>query len=49
MYSVWLKLLVKSSVEKHHTKYGIKCEWIMEVDNLCKTDEMIHYSVNLDA
>jgi hypothetical protein len=21
----------KSAVEKHHAKYGIKCEWIMEV------------------
>jgi len=21
----------KSSVEKHHAKYGIKCEWIVKV------------------
>jgi hypothetical protein len=21
----------KSAVEKHHAKYGIKCEWIIEV------------------
>jgi hypothetical protein len=26
-----IKAPSKSAVEKHHTKYGIKCEWIMEI------------------
>jgi hypothetical protein len=25
----------KQSVEKHHEKFGIKCDWITEVNTVC--------------